>query len=400
MEFICLNSKIRKNKFANVLLLSKAFALNPNNLIKIIFTESLINMRTFLLTIISFISAIGIVYAQPVIDDIDMPEPNDTIIRTVVNNLSSVDYVTSDSNFIWDFSMIDGTDQSIDTFISVFSTPITYIATYSNPFDQEHKATVASPQPALQSVPGVQIADMYNFYKDTTTYFGQVGFGAEINSLPIPVKYDHGDILYRFPMIFGSVDSSLSQYSLNIPNLGYYGERKKRINYTDGWGTLYLPADTFEVIRVRSILQIFDSVYMDTLGFGFGFDRTETEFKWLAKGNKLPVFQVNKRQGGMGGNNTDAWFVDNRPADFSVEENAQNSSIKIYPNPAQEKIYLQVDRVQLMTWRMMDSWGRLIKSGVLTESSREIDIRSLCPGFYLLSVSDGQCITTTRFVKE
>jgi|WetSurMetagenome_2_1015567.scaffolds.fasta_scaffold118499_1 hypothetical protein len=356
-------------------------------------------MKTFLLTSLSILAWTIAIKAQPAIDNTDMPVPNDTIARTVVTNLSSIEYVTTDSNYIWDFSMLDGTDQSIDTFISVFSTPITYIATYSNPFDQEHKATVASSQPAFQSVPGVQIADMYNFYKDTITYYGQVGFGAEINSLPVPVKYDHGDILYHFPMIFGAADSSFSQYSLNIPSLGYYGERKKRINYTDGWGTLYLPADTFEVFRVRSELQIFDSLYIDSLGFGFGFNRTETEYKWLAKGNKMPVFQVNKRQGGMGGNNTDAWFVDNRQADYSISENSQDGNILIYPNPAQDKIYLQTDGVQIMIWQLFDSWGRSIESGNYTADFYDIDVSGLSNGMYFLSVSCDQFIETKRFVK-
>lgn len=356
-------------------------------------------MKIFLFATLFFFCCIFFTNAQPAIDSTDMPVPNDTIKRTVINDLSVINYTNTGSNFIWDFSMVNGADNAIDTFISVLSTPFTYIAVFYNPFDLEHKASVASPQPPFQSLPGVQIANMYNFYKNTSEYYGQVGFGAEINSLPVPVKYDNADIIYRFPMVLGSIDTSLSQYSINIPNLGYNGQKKQRINYVDGWGTLYVPGDTFEVFRIKSILNIFDSLYIDSLGFGFGFDRTETEYKWLAKSNKMPVFQVNKRQGGMGGNNTDGWFVDNRPEYYSVKESSKSSQLFIYPNPCTSEITVINPGNDEAFWQVYELSGRLIMDGSFSGTNTRISVENIESGMYFIKLKSGDLFFNSYMIK-
>jgi len=350
---------------------------------------------TFVLIAILFALRIS---AQPAIDSTDMPAPSDILTRTVVNNLDTINYILSDSNYIWDFSMINGNTFIGDTFISVISTPFTYIATFNNPLDKEHKATVAARQPAFQSAPGVQIRDMYNFYKAAYTYYGQVGFGAEVNGIPIPVKYDHADTIYKFPLLFGNVDSSMSQYAINIPNLGYNAERKHRVNYIDGWGTLYVPGDTFEVVRVRSELQIFDSIYIDSIGFGIGFNRQETEYKWLSTESELPVFQVTVRQGGMGGGSVDGWFADHR--DFSgIQETADHATLRIFPNPASDILFLNDLNSEPMNWEILDVSGRLVESGRY-DPTQGINIEKLIGGVYVLKAIFGEKTVSGLFIKR
>lgn len=337
--------------------------------------------------------------AQPSIDSTHMPAPGDVVIRTVVNNVGDIDFVPSDSNMIWDFSVLDGVSSIGDTFIGVLSTPFTYIATFNNPFDQEHKASVASRQPPMQSAPGITITNMYNFYKSAYGYYGIVGFGAEVNSIPIPVKYDHADTIYNYPLTFGNIDSSFSQYDINIPNLGYNAERKHRTNYVDGWGTLYLPGDTFDVIRIRSVLRIFDSIYIDSLGFGIGFNRNETEYKWIATESKLPVLQVTQRQGGgMGGNSTDAWFLDNR--DHSgFPSTANTPGIRIYPNPGKDVIYIIASGNNVLSCQIRDMQGRLVLNGNC-DPVQGISVSSLIPGLYFITITHNESTTTELFIKQ
>jgi hypothetical protein len=330
--------------------------------------------------------------AQPAIDSTDMPAPKDTVKRTQVSNLSAITYTATGSNFVWDFSVLEGNNETVDTFISVFSTPIAYIATYSNPFDQEHRATVASYQAAFQSPPGVTITDPYAFFKADNDFYGQVGFGASINGLTVPVKFDHADVMYRFPLQMGNTDTSISEYNLSIPGFGYYGERKIRINHVDGWGTLYLPADTFAVVRVRSDMQIYDTIHLDSLGFGFGFDRNETEYKWLAKGYKLPVFQVNKRQGGMGGNNASGLFIDHRPANWGTPDLSSPGNIKVSPVPAFDLIKVTNPFAPGKSrWIISDMTGRLIDQGESPNDHMTLSVRGLQQGLYLLRIiSEGK----------
>jgi hypothetical protein len=321
--------------------------------------------------------------AQPAIDSTDMPIPGETIERTVVDDLSLIDYETADSNYIWDFSMLDGNVEIADTFIGILNTSLTYIAVFNNPFDQEHKATVASPQPSFQSVPGISIQNMISFYKRTTFYYGQVGYGAEINSIQVPVKFDNADMLYRFPLNFGNVDSSASFYDINIPSFGYNSQERHRVNVVDGWGTLYVPGDTFEVVRVRSDIQIRDSIYVDSLGFGIGFDRNEIEFKWLAKGYHVPVFQVTKRQGGMGGGNEDGLFIDHRPPATGIAT-ADKLQFNVYPNPSRALFNISVPTNDGFNYRISDMSGKLLIAGRSDKAELQLDLSGLKQGCYLL----------------
>ena len=55
-----------------------------------------------------------------------------------------------------------------------------------------------------------------------------------------------------------------------------FSQDQVRNNVVDGWGTLYLPADTFQVLRVKSTLQRSDSIYIEQFSFGFRLPEPET----------------------------------------------------------------------------------------------------------------------------
>lgn len=349
----------------------------------------------FLLSLLLGVALTGL-FAQPAIDSTHMPAPYDTISRTVVTNLSAINYTNSDSNYFWDYSALEGSNASGDTFVTVLSTEIAYIAIFNNPFDKEHKATVVDNQASGPSLPGLTISNVFNFYKAAYSYYGQVGFGAEINGITMPVKYDHADKIYNYPFVFGQSDTSLSQYGIDIPNLGYNAQRKQRINLVDGWGTLVLPGDTFNVYRIKSVVETFDSIYIDSIGYGFGFNSTVTEYKWISDECKLPVFQVSKRQG-MGGN-AQAWFLDHR--DFSgIREVAASPQFVITPNPANDQLSIAYPTEGFTRWEIMDMTGRRVLQGALSPE-RTVHVADLHPGLYLLRIIGEQETQTGKFLKN
>ena len=79
-------------------------------------------------------------------------------------------------------------------------------------------------------------------------------------------------MIYKYPVNYGNVDSSASGYSVELPNFLYYGVERNRVNEVDGWGTLITPSGTYNVLRLKSTIEEHDSIYLDTLGFGYGFD--------------------------------------------------------------------------------------------------------------------------------
>lgn len=225
-------------------------------------------------------------YSQITIDQTDMPEAGDTIRLSSAVDLGNLDFEETGSNFVWDFSELTFLSQRVDTFVSVQQTPWVYQLIFLL------SSNLASPGQDFDQLPGFQVTDYFNYYKNSGSSFKSVGFGITLNGLPVPNKFDEPDIIYRFPLSAGDLDSSLSVYELNLPGIGYYGGWKKRVNLADGWGELTTPYGTFETIRIKSDIIQYDSLYIDSLGFGFPMLRNFTEYKWLGKDFGLPLCTV------------------------------------------------------------------------------------------------------------
>ena len=229
------------------------------------------------------------VFCQPVITKNDMPAAGDTIRYRSTMFAAGLNYQQTGLNFTWDFSSLNGNTMGADTFVAMNTTPLMYQLAF---LLGSNNANLASPQTDLTFIPGFAMTDIYNFYKNTTASYNMAGMGVKITGLPIPIKYNAPDVIYRFPITVGSQDSCQVSFSQGVPGLGYLDIRKKRHNYVDGWGTLILPTGTFQTVRVKSVITETDSLQIDTLGVGFAIPRNSTEYKWLTNGKGLPVLQV------------------------------------------------------------------------------------------------------------
>ena len=346
------------------------------------------------LTILFFAISVN---AQIIIESEDMPVPDDTFSYRSIINLHGVNYTQTDTAFTWNFYTLPTGTAAQDTFVSVLSTPLTYNVAFSNPFDQEHKATVAIKQD-MPNIYVITITDSYSFLKNSNTQFSMVGTGAKINDIALPMKYDNPDVWYHFPITYGTTDSSDSEFHANIPTLGYYGEQKHRVNKVDGWGTLILPTDTFNVIRVKSVVYYSDTIYLDTIGMGFRTSRTETEYKWLANGFPEPVLQITKRSQ----NNASAKYYYHIPADLSVNTTEKNRTLEIYPNPVSENLLINIPEISedfILT--VTDISGRTILQEKHQKGTPVINLNvdNIQKGLYFVRIKLSINYFTGKFIK-
>ena len=245
-------------------------------------------MKTKTLLLISLLFSSMFSIAQITIDRNDMPNENDTIRISTSLTANGIDYTLTGEDYTWDFSSLISINQRVDTFCSVLSTPFIYQLVFLYPF----VSTIASPRGGFDLIPNLQVSDYYQYYKESNSSFKDVGFGVTFNEIPIPIKYDEADVLYNFPMQFGNTNTSNSGFEINIPSLIYLSIEKQRTNFVDGWGTLITPYGSFEVLRLKSEIVEHDSIYIDSLGFGFPIDRTYIEYKWLGKEQGLPLLSI------------------------------------------------------------------------------------------------------------
>lgn len=335
--------------------------------------------------------------AQITLIQSDFPVPS---LSYVVSHTSTVDsnlYLSSGASQTWDFTGLFPLSQDTVIFESPNSSaiPFTYIAAFNNPLDPEHKATVALSQDVDNGMPMLTLSDVYNFYKLTSDCWIQVGMGAGVNSIPMPILWNPTDTILRFPVQYGDQDTAYSAYNMDVPNVGYYGEDRMRVNEVNGYGTLITPYGTFDALKVTSTIFAHDSLYSDSMGFGFAVDRIEIEYKWFAHGYQMPVLRIVERTG-MGAGVTVTYIDSLR--NLSLAE-IQMQNISFYPNPVVNtiKLSLSPDCFPLQL-NIFNIEGQLVFSQKIEDN--EIDLSALSTGVYMMQFFNEELYSYGRLLKE
>lgn len=339
-------------------------------------------------------------YAQITITKADMPQPGDTVrLSTTTKTGGLPAFAVTGANYTWDYSKLVQASQTIDTFLSVSSTPFAYQFFFNNIIlYPSYAATVAQSAPNPPTIPPVTITNVINYYKATSSAYESVGFGANIEGVPTSVKDDSIDYMYRFPMNYGNADSSNSGYHLTIPLIGYYGQSQHRVNHVDGWGTLITPYGTFQTLRVTTEIFAKDTLYIDTLHFGQSLAVPEQlQYKWFALGEKLPLLQINETVVLSNPVLTSIVYRDSaRSAPNGLAEvNSSMDGIKVFPNPAGSTVYIiSHSNINNAEIRIYNISGQLVmqkQAGNISKNSPYgVSINNLAQGtYYLKLVNDG-----------
>ncbi len=322
--------------------------------------------------------------AQITIGPSDMPSAGDTM-RYRNTDATEVSVEVTGPDMLWDYSFLLPGDEGADTAVSVSSTPLLYQFYFNNALlYPAYDADLALRGPAF-GFQQLTVSNVFEYYKRDASGYRNVGFGANVNGIPTSVRRTPVDHIHRFPLEFGDEDSSFSSFSLNVPTLFSFTQDQLRINTVDGWGTLYLPADTFEVLRVRSVLQRTDSVYIEQFGQGLSFPEPETvEYKWIAQGMDVPVLQVTT----IAGQVTSGRFF-YQPEDFTTGiATASAGTPALFPNPANNTAWLSLPAGMSGRALVLDAAGRVaLPEQVVAESATlRLDLSTLAPGSYLVQV--------------
>lgn len=86
-----------------------------------------------------------------------------------------------------------------------------------------------------------------------------------------------------------------------------------------------------------------------------------------------------------------------------LEQNFENSSIKIFPNPVNDYLTINIDGIDLkyFKFKIIDSEGRIIRTGKLN-GEFQLELKDIESGFYILNISDRSKKEEyiTRFIKK
>jgi hypothetical protein len=358
-------------------------------------------MKTRLLSLALFLGIIHL-SAQITITSADMPQPGDSV-RVSNATATSVNYMNTGPNVLWDFSSLVPNSQQM----------LRYIAPANLPFNIISTVSIVNPSPDSIPLLGAVPNNFTDYFKLGNSSYKQNGISFEypaITSFAIPVLYSSSDYVYRFPMVFGNEDSCHAAYSVNIPNLAYVGEDIHRVNQVDGWGALITPFGIFNTLRVKSILDRTDTISLDTLGFGISIPRpTQIQYKWLAAGMKIPVLEI------------DADIILNNEvvSKITYQDSLRDSVMQvgiapvfqnisgtiIFPNPANgnSSLYYQLSNSSTVEIYLTDLTGRKIETianGFENSGShiQPIDLNGINAGLYFVQIVSGSSTTTQKIV--
>jgi len=317
----------------------------------------------------------------------DLPSAGDTIRISQAMTAAGVNYQSPGSGQTWDFSALTAYSQYLDTFAAVTSMPMIYQLTYNNAIMYPNNVSnLVNPMPAQGPQ---QPGQNYIFLRKTNSYLRQTGMGMSVNGTDLPIPYDNPDYIYRLPISATSPpDSSVSGYEIQIPGMGYLKQIKTRKNIVDASGTLITPFSTFSnVIRLKSTIEQWDSISMDTSMTLPPTITIVTEYKWIKAGFKVPLLTISQSQFGISVEYIDIFRGINWWGIGDAEQVSQ--SLPVYPNPSNGQITIEVpdlisDRYMAEVFSI--SGQRLYVGAPQTGSLCRLSL-DLPGGIYILKIS-------------
>jgi hypothetical protein len=359
------------------------------------------------ITVLFVLNAITFCFlsAQITITNVDMPSVSDTFRLSETNDIQGINQELTGANYSWNYTALLPTTQRIDTFFSVTSTPLAYQFYFNNNFlYPNHKASYALRGMDI-GITQVPITEVFNYIKNSSSAYDNVGFGSKISGVPSSTQNDPIDREYEFPMNYNDNHISNSDYGITVPGFGYYGQEMERIDTVDGWGTLALPNGNYDVLRVKSILNKIDTTYIDQFGFGTKIPRAqEIEYKWLAAGTGIPVLKVITNAGFVSQIEYQDDFVNN----VSVAEKNKLNKVNIFPNPTTTNLVvsLEIAISGLLQIHLKDVTGKKVallynKNMLLGNNKLKIDLtpHSIQSGIYFVELLlDKQAIYTEKLI--
>jgi len=279
--------------------------------------------------------------AQITLGSNDLPHSGHIYNLSTAVPFSGMDATLTGANFTWDYSQLATTRTGgrVDTFITVAQTASFYSIYFTDIAFNPHRSNQAIAGTNFTLGTFITVTNAFNFFYNSTSSYNQTGFGANINIIPTPIGYTPEDVVYKYPVAYGNVDSSNSSYNLPLGFI-YYQRDMTRHNEVDGWGQLTTPYGTFAALRIKSTVVQQDTFHVDTIvHYGMKLPPiTTVEYKWLGAGKGEPLLQINMTGPAV----TSIVYQDSvRTAGIPFQEKPAVIDLNIFPNPASDRVFMQ-----------------------------------------------------------
>ena len=288
---------------------------------------------------------------------------------------------TDGENAVWNIGDWQFLDSASEVYGSLDTVSFVNQLIFHNQFlyPQSFSTVVLSVGQGIINLPiPIDISDAYSFFRKDETGYYNTGTSFAVSGFPLATPNDTVERIYKFPMHFGDTDASTLSYLISLPTLGAYGQYATRESEVDGSGILNTPYGSYDVLRVRAVRHITDTLYIEQFGTGQTVERPEQiDYAWLSPDVAGPVFKMSVINGVV----VSAQLLNDNVIS-GIAEN-QSEKFEVYPNPAKQFISIKA-RNPVLSLTIYDSVGKIVLSKETEINS--VNIHRLNQGIYFLKL--------------
>ncbi len=346
-----------------------------------------------------FLATASYAQAQITINSSHLPTGGDLLYARAATFLTTVDLEQTGANHTWNFGfdvLQPGALNAGTSYENLSSLSLVDQLIFNNPFYPEYDSNFGLGT-SLVNNPLITIEDAYQIYKNSGGVYAATGLVATVSGVPLAAQYQDRDIIYDLPLTYPASGNSHSMLSLDVPTVAYYGTDQYRNYVVDGWGTINIYDQSFDVLRVRSTVTGFDSVAVNFNGFPFGLQipKDNTIYQWISTANKVPILEVISSGGGFGGAQLQIQTADIYQ-DMAVAELA-GPVIQLYPNPSSNTLHI-IGLNGITNASVFDAQGNSVWKGSI--SNGQLDVSHLASGVYMFQAVENGTLRSARFIKQ
>lgn len=352
----------------------------------------------------TFCISVTMVWGQISIESSDFPSSGDTVMVSISNDFD-LDFEATGADYDWDYSMLNFSEQRIDTFFDIEDASITYQLIFNNGWlDPDYQADYY--RPSLNFViPSSEVFELplsnpVNFTKIESDRVEIVGVGIELSGLQVPIKNEPIDLAYELPLDYTDswTSNSFFEIDLNPVYDGVLRRYQERTTNVDGWGHVTTPFGTFEVIRTKATLDFTDSLKIVIGEMDTWFELptpTQVVYSWWAKDQKIPVLTVVAQEAFGTETVTSVEYKDRDWSDLSTAENEALNLI-CYPNPTSESLFISGEK-NIDKMVVFNAQGQKVLEA---ENKNNISVSQLETGIYFVHITIQHQTIVRQFIRN
>ena len=336
----------------------------------------------------------------------DFANAGDTVRLSQMTN-SNLDFVSTGTNYTWDFSSLTASTQSLKEYTPIGFGSFLILATYG-PFAGSYAATYFNlttelPIDQLSAFLPIQISDLSQYTKRANSGITSIGYSINVQGQGVPFKSDTIETRYSLPLTFGDVHDSRGYTFVDLNPAAdiKYIQHRQRHTEVDGWGTVTTPLGTFPALRVRHDIYEIDSIYQTFFGTGSwigtpAVDRTE--YEWWTNGKKEYLLKV-VASNFNGNQNISSIEFQQQYLGLDAGLTELTNELVLYPNPTEDLCFFESNLAvnDVIFYNQMGE--QVATSSFNGVQNAWMDMHDLSPGVYTCQLHTNKGVIVRKLTK-